>query len=100
MATKPHEIGRKIWFKSKRYGWGFAPATWQGWLVLAVWLTIVVAFVVNIDSHSGSISDTLYGIVPFVLVMTLILVMISYSRGERPKLQWRGRPTSGKKKKH
>lgn len=98
MATKAQQIGRKIWFKSKRYGWGWAPASWQGWLVLAIWLTIVIAFVINIDSQSGSIGATLLSIVPFVVVMTLVLVMISYHRGEKPKLQWRGRSISRKKK--
>jgi hypothetical protein len=32
------------WFPAKRYGWGWGlPMTWQGWLVLAAFLALVVA---------------------------------------------------------
>jgi predicted GH43/DUF377 family glycosyl hydrolase len=25
---------RIFWFRAKEYGWGWYPATWEGWLVL------------------------------------------------------------------
>ena len=28
----------KPWFGPKRIGWGFRPATWQGWLVTAAYV--------------------------------------------------------------
>lgn len=27
-----------MWFRAKRYGWGWRPVTWQGWAVVAVWV--------------------------------------------------------------
>lgn len=34
----------RYWFPAKRYGWGWGlPITWQGWLVFAAWLRLVVA---------------------------------------------------------
>jgi hypothetical protein len=33
------------WFKRKRYGWGFTPATWQGWAVVLGYLIVVIALV-------------------------------------------------------
>lgn len=96
MAAKAKEFGRKIWFKSRRYGWGFAPATWQAWLIMAIWLMLVVVYVVNIDNASESIAQTLLSVLPFVVLMVVILVMISYRRGENPKLQWRRRKKTKK----
>ncbi len=29
------KVAGKYWFKAKNYGWGWYPATWQGWLILA-----------------------------------------------------------------
>ena len=94
MATKKKQFGRKIWFKNKRYGWGWAPATWQGWLILALWLTIVIVWVININDNASSLINSLLSSVLPVLIMVIIFVMISYGRGERPKLQWRKRPAS------
>ena len=31
----------RYWFPAKRYGWG-SPCTWQGWLVLAAYLGLMV----------------------------------------------------------
>jgi len=33
----------KLWFKAKRYGWGWTPACWQGWLVLGVYFAVLIA---------------------------------------------------------
>jgi hypothetical protein len=34
---------RKYWFPAKRYGWGWGiPSSWQGWLVLTVFVALVV----------------------------------------------------------
>jgi len=30
----------QYWFKRRAYGWGWVPATWQGWLTLLVFLGI------------------------------------------------------------
>jgi hypothetical protein len=33
----------RYWFPAKRYGWGWGlPCTWQGWLVLAAYLGLMV----------------------------------------------------------
>lgn len=45
MPSKKNE--KKFWFKRKRYGYGWAPSTWQGWLVIAVY--VVGIFVATLD---------------------------------------------------
>ena len=40
---------RGYWFKARLYGWGWTPATWQGWLVLAIWLVLVLFFAFKLE---------------------------------------------------
>ncbi len=79
---------RTPWFKGEQYGWGWYPATWQGWIVLAVFIAVAVLNFIWIDSTSHSESDTLR---PFILqtaAMTLILILICWLTGEKPGRRW------------
>lgn len=31
----------RSWFGPKRYGWGISPHTWEGWLLLFVFVIVV-----------------------------------------------------------
>jgi hypothetical protein len=33
----------QYWFKPKKYGWGFQPINWQGWLATAGFVALVLA---------------------------------------------------------
>ncbi|WP_426661982.1 hypothetical protein [Rhodanobacter aciditrophus] len=62
---------QRRWFAS--WGWVYRPVSWQGnGLVL-----LAAAFCVNVflavDRHSHSVSDTLYGIFPFVAPALMVL---------------------------
>jgi len=79
---------KKIWFKRKLYGWGWTPATWQGWLVIAIYFLIVVSISGNVGVFSHSAGDTLIGIVAPVLALTVVLVVVAWFAGEKPRWQW------------
>jgi hypothetical protein len=85
---------KKVWFKAKNYGWGWQPARWQGWAVLAVYLaTIAVLFrMIDADSHSGS--DTLINFFPRLIILTGLLIWVCAITGERPGWRWAGKPSS------
>ena len=45
-------FGKPNWFRSKAFGWGLTPITWQGWAYTAVWGGLLVApFWLFITSH-------------------------------------------------
>jgi len=80
------------WFKRKIWGWGWTPATWEGWLVLAVFtvifVRILVPFLDYLDAHPEAGRDVL---LPFLVKMGILifaLVAICYKTGESPKWQW------------
>ena len=60
-----------VWFRP--LGWLFRPVSWQGYLALSIALGFCVHAFIAIDQHSHSVSDTLYGVVPYVASAFLLL---------------------------
>ncbi len=71
----------KIWFRRKLYGWGWTPSSWEGWLVLLVWLIFFTFGVVKMD-HEGLKNIAVIGL------MTGLLIYVCYRKGEKPRWQW------------
>ncbi|MST04262.1 MAG: hypothetical protein EXS49_01695 [Candidatus Pacebacteria bacterium] len=79
---------KEFWFKNKKYGYGWAPANWKGWLVLIFWLGLNVWFFSKIDKNSHSVSDTLIGFFPAFVTSTIFLIGICIVKGEKPRWRW------------
>lgn len=83
---------KRFWFRAKRYGFGWEPATWEGWVIMMLWTALVVGGFVVVDAHSHSISDTLLIVVPNTLIVTAMLLVVCYLTGEKPRWRWGGKP--------
>jgi hypothetical protein len=71
------------WFPAKRYGWGWGfPATWQGWVVFAVWLLGVIVGASLIAPRS------LPAYFAFMAGMVVVIVAVCYWKGEPPRWRW------------
>ena len=70
------------WFKP--WGWIYRPVSWQAVIVILLALAFCVNVFIAIDRNSHSVSDTLYGIFPFV-VPTLMLLNWVASKTSPPK---------------
>ncbi len=79
---------RVLWFRAKRYGWGWEPCTWQGWAVMFAWTGLVILNFAVIDSHSHSSSDALLNAIPSTMIITAMLVVVCYYTGEKPRWRW------------
>jgi len=79
---------RKRWFKRKLYGWGWTFGTWESFVVIAFYGVANVFTFVAIDKHSHSGSDTLINFAPMFLMLTALLYLVCYWRGEKPRWQW------------
>lgn len=77
------------WSKRHRYGWGWIPVAWQGWLCVVLY----VAFIVTASklftnaNDADSLRFNLYFLVT-VLAATAALIRIGYAKGPRPKWGW------------
>lgn len=67
------------WFRAKWFGWGWTPATWQGWVIIAIYIGLILIISSRVDQNSLP--------VPFIL-LTLILIVICYLKGEPPHWNW------------
>lgn len=76
------------WFKRKLYGWGWTPATWQGWLILFIFIALITLNAFRIDFNSHSVSDTLINFIPQTIILMLLLICICWKTGEKPRWQW------------
>lgn len=81
----------QLWFRRKKYGWGWFPSSWQGWLTILTYVVLVAWNFSRLDSESHSGSDTLINFIPQTLVLTAILIAVCFKKGERPKWQWGGK---------
>jgi hypothetical protein len=82
-----HDNPQHLWFKRKLFGWGWTPVTWQGWLVIVVYIALVMLFAATIDEGSPAREVGFTFILPVALLTTL-LIRICYSKGEKPRWQW------------
>ena len=79
---------KKLWFRAKIYGYGWYPCAWQGWIIVATYVLLVLYLFRTVDVDSHSVSDTLIGVfVPFI-TLSLLLIAICYKTGEKPRWRW------------
>jgi hypothetical protein len=78
---------KKYWFPAKRYGWGWGPpATWQGWVVLVVFIVLLAAGGIAFLPTRDVVSFLLY-----TLFLTLTFGAVCYAKGEPPSWRWGGK---------
>lgn len=63
------------WFKE--YGWVYMPISWQGYLISFIFVVFNVQTFFAIDKNSHSVSDTFYGIFPYLVGSLIILFWIA-----------------------
>ena len=62
---------RFLWFKT--WGWIYRPITWQGLLIVLLAFIFCAQMFFAVDRQSHSVSDTLYGIFPYVVPALMLL---------------------------
>lgn len=77
---------KMIWFKRKRYGWGWTPCTWQGWLVVGIYIVGMLKLAQNLAPESSASSPIRFFV--GAAIWTVILLVITYRTGESPRWQW------------
>jgi len=65
----------RAWFTP--WCWTYRPVSVTGFVLVALAATFCVQVFVAVDRHSHSVSDTLYGIYPFVVPTLIVLHWIA-----------------------
>lgn len=80
-------MSRKIWFKRKLYGWGWYPASKEGWLVTTGYVLGIVFFAGTLDEYTSDREWYFTFLLP-VTLLTISFIRIAYKYGESPRWQW------------
>ena len=72
---------KRPWFRE--WGWMYYPITWQGIMLVVLIVAFCLQVFLAVDGHSHSVSDTLYGIFPYVVPSLLMLNWIASKTSER-----------------
>lgn len=82
---------KKYWFKRKRYGWGWVPITWQGWLVIAIHVGVLLglAFWIFDGVEEGSREETERGFIYIGAVILATTIMLRLVSSKSPPGKWR-----------
>ncbi len=86
---------RKLWFRAKRFGWGWYPVSWQGWVVTVSYALLYMllgilfgAFAPSVTREGGSVLEGSLLFLSLILLATASLLAICYRYGEKPKWRW------------
>ncbi len=75
---------KRAWFRT--WGWVYRPIAVQGWLVVLLASLFCINVFLAVDRHSHSVSDTIYGIFPYVVPAFGIVGWIaSRTTGDAPR---------------
>jgi len=82
------EKEKMLWFRAKRYGWGWYPLTWQGWGIILMYAFAIASNFIFANNHVNSVSDFLIQFFPQGYILTVFLIIICYTTGEKPGWRW------------
>lgn len=78
------------WFGNKKYGYGWAPSSWQGWVSIGVWGVAVFLSTGWFAGKEGVNPPETYTLL-YALMMLLstgILVLVTRHKGPKARWQW------------
>jgi hypothetical protein len=76
----------KFWFKPKAYGYGATPTTWEGWVVVAVYVAVLLVCVLALRAHEKTLWNFVAAGAAFAVV-TAAMIWISAIKTHGP-WQW------------
>jgi hypothetical protein len=76
------------WFKAKYYGWGWTPATTEGWLVILIFILFIIWRVVALAQNAVPTTDQRIWFFAEVIGALVALLLICWKTGESLRWQW------------
>ncbi len=82
---------QRLWFAAKRYGYGWYPVTWEGWVCLIVYMLLLLSSIPFLTDALESGTNTASAVAIFLVwdtVITALLITICVKKGEKAKWRW------------
>lgn len=78
---------RHLWFRRHRYGYGWRPVSWEGWLAVGAYIGLAVVLRMLLTRHILNLPAFL----ACVIILTSTLVALCWFKGEKPSWRWGGK---------
>jgi hypothetical protein len=78
-------MAQKLWFKRKSYGWGWTPASIEGWMAILLYAIAVSVYPV-LKANGDDFSFFIFTAI--TLFFTGVLIVICVRKGEKPRWSW------------
>lgn len=77
---------QKYWFKAKSFGYGWTPCSREGWIVMIAYTIAIILIGIRTKDQlaEGKVANFLI----WIFGLTIILIIIAYKTGEKPKWRW------------
>ena len=84
-------MNTKLWFRRKQYGWGWYPCAWQGWAILALYILGIATGAQLLIYCTHNMASSVWVPILYIvqnIILTILLIIICYTTGEKPRWQW------------
>lgn len=89
---------KHYWFKRKIYGWGWDPATKEGWLTTVLFVVLIVSNAFRLEALVLTENElALYAVFQTCALLS-VLTGVCYMTGESPKWMWGFEDDNSKKR--
>jgi len=79
---------KRYWFRAKLYGWGWTPATWQGWVVIGIFFVLLLWNAFSLPGNDRATTEDLGKFFARLVVIIAGILAIAWKTGEKPRWQW------------
>ena len=80
-----------LWFRARSYGWGWTPASAEGWLVVVAFVAVVLVstlyFLHRIRMGADIRSTTIFFLL-WIAFLVATMIIVAWFTGERPRWRW------------
>jgi hypothetical protein len=79
-------ITKKSWFGPKKVGWGPAPKSWEGWLVILVWWVSLILILLYLHSINSLNIINIAIVIVFAAIILLSIAALTYGTNNENSL--------------
>ena len=72
-----------VWFRARKYGYGWTPVTREGWFVTVVFIVLLLFAGFRVEQTGDVVS-----FITFLTISIAVFFTIAYKTGERPRWRW------------
>ena len=70
---------KRYWFVNKKYGFGWVPATWEGWLIIFLYIVGMLGWALTAFSKEETTDEVIrFFVGVFVLVALLLAICVKF----------------------